>query len=53
MSMMALRRNPHRKCKKEDVASPATQNRAEGWSEGLVEKKLEQREPITAPQSGQ
>jgi hypothetical protein len=39
MSIMALRRNPYRKCKREEVQTPTTQLFGAEWSGRLVEEK--------------
>jgi hypothetical protein len=40
MSMMALRRNPYRKCKIEETPTPTAQIYTNAWTGGFVEEKV-------------
>jgi len=51
--MMALRRNPYRKCKREEAPTPATQIYANNWTEGYVEEKVDSLERAQEAKSAQ
>jgi hypothetical protein len=51
--MMALRRNPYRKCKREETSTPATQIYANGWTGGVLEEKVESLERAQEAKSAQ
>ncbi|KAF2678431.1 hypothetical protein K458DRAFT_138823 [Lentithecium fluviatile CBS 122367] len=53
MSMMALRRNPYRKCKKEDLPTAATQIFGNEWTGRLTEERVETIEPAEGNKSVQ